>query len=112
MCASKGSLLLFQKSGLSSSVLEAAPPLLSALLSSLQGMTHPPPAWCAVGHHVPRNNGLDWSLRCPAGRTSGGRWGSERSWVLAKRQFLRAPWLGLEAGVLVTADCVFTWCVW
>lgn len=31
-------------------------------------------------------------------------WGSERSWTLVKRKFLRAPGLDLEAGVLATVD--------
>ena len=50
------------------------------------------------------------SLCCPSGHTSGGQSESERTWILAERQFLSVPSPGLDTSVLATV-CSYS-CVW
>ena len=50
------------------------------------------------------------NLCCPAGHTSGGQSESERTWILAERQFLSVPSPGLDTSVLATV-CSYS-CVW
>lgn len=67
-------------------------------------MIHLPYARCLVGHGVPCSNNLEQSPCCPSGHTLEDRGGSERSSILAKRPFLSAPGLGIEANVPSPAD--------